>query len=173
MQRLPLYLSIAALIMAATVLVMSTRKAEKIAYVNIETLYNDFQMKQELEGKFKNVQNMRTGILDSLELQLKLVSQQITSPNDKEGIARYQMLRQNYAAKENEFAQSNEETMNQYGNQIWKQLTQYVKQYGKEHGYLYVLSQESRGAVLYGNEAEDITNAVKEYVNAQYKGESK
>lgn len=173
MQKLTFASAVLALIISVSVLVLWMKKPTKIGYVNIETVYNEFQMKKELESKFQNVQNMRKNILDSLKLQLNVLSQRVTSPNDKENIQRFELLRQEYLLKEEQFMQDNQATTEQYASQIWKQLSQYVKQYGKEHHYSYVLGMETKGTVLYGNEAEDITNDVKTYINAQYQGGAK
>jgi len=173
MQKLTLASAMLALIISVSVLVLWMKKPTKIGYVNIETVYNDFQMKKELESKFQNVQSMRKNILDSLKLQLGLLAKRIASPNDKENMQRFEMLRQEYLLKEETFMQDNQVTTEQYAAQIWKQLSQYVKQYGKDHSYTYVLGMETKGTVLYGNEAEDITNDVKQYINAQYQGGAK
>jgi len=170
MQRSGLYISLLALVLSASLLVLFLQKRSKIAYVNIETVYNEFQMKKELEAKFENVQNMRKQILDSLKLQLSLLSKQIQSPKDEALMRRFEMGRQEYLAKEESFMQSNQETMSQYSSQIWKQLNQYIKTYGKEKGYAYVLGMEGKGSVLYGEDALNVTDELKAFVNNEYKG---
>jgi len=48
---------------------LSHNKKSTVAYVEMETLYNDFVMKKELESKLTNVQQMRKHILDSIKIE--------------------------------------------------------------------------------------------------------
>lgn len=163
-------IAIIALCISLTCLVLALKGNQKTVFVNIETVYNDFTMKKELELKFENVAGMRKQILDSLKLELNILSQQITSKNDAEKIAVFQRKREEYALKEENFTESTMQTNEQYKNQIWKQLSQYIKQFGKKNNYKYILGFENKSSVLYGDEAQDVTGELSEYVNELYKG---
>lgn len=52
---------------------------------------------------------------------------------------------------------------------IVNQINSYVKQYSEEHKYSIVFGTTSEGSVMYGNEANDITKDVLEYLNSNYK----
>ena len=162
--------AIIALCISITCLVLTLKKDQKTVFVNIETVYNDFTMKKELELKFENVAGMRKQILDSLKLELNILSQQITSKNDVERITVFQRKREEFALKEENFTESTVQTNEQYKNQIWKQLSQYIKQFGKKNNYKYILGFENKSSVLYGDDAQDVTGELSEYVNEMYKG---
>lgn len=159
-----------ALCLSVTCVVMLTTRKQKIVFVNIETVYDEFSMKKELESKFENVTNMRQQILDSLKLELNILSKSITSKNDVEKINAFQVKRQQYALKEQSFTESTAQTNDQYKEQIWKQLSQYIKQFGKKNNYTYMLGFENKSSILYGDEAEDVTTELSAYVNEAYKG---
>lgn len=162
-----------ALCLSVTSIVLLLNKNQKTVFVNIETVYDEFTMKKELEAKFENVASMRQQILDSLKMELNIISKTITSNKDLEKIKFFQQKRQEYALKEQSFLESTEQTNEQYKNQIWKQMSQYVKQFGEKNNYKYILGFENKSAVLYGDAAEDVTKELSSYINDAYKGEIK
>ena len=159
-----------ALCISITCAVLLFKQKQKIVFVNIETVYDEFVMKKELETKFESVAQMRQQILDSLKLELTILSKSITSKDDIEKINYFQLKRQEFALKEQNFNESTEQTNEQYKNQIWKQLGQYIKQFGKQNDYTYMLGFENKSSILYGDEAEDVTKSLVVYVNEVYKG---
>lgn len=167
------YISILALVISIFCFVLLLKNNKKTAFVQIEKVYDDFPMKKELEAKFENVTNMRQQILDSLKLQLNIISQKIKSKSDIEAINAFQLKRQEYALKEQNFSESTSQTNEQYKNQIWKQLSQYILEFGKKNNYKYILGFENKSSILYGDEAEDVTIELSNYVNESYKGGTK
>jgi outer membrane protein len=144
--------------------------APKIAYVELESVYNDFELKKELEVKITTVQNLRKNILDSLKLQLSALSNRYSVKKDEQTAREFEARKQEYYQKEKEFTENNTRTSKSYTDQIWKQLNQYAKDYGKEQGYTYILGYDGQGALLYGQDAVNVTDAMKKYVNIRYKG---
>jgi outer membrane protein len=144
----------------------------KTAYVNLTKLYNGFEYKKDLEKKLTNVQQARQNILDSLELELKLIVNQIKSSTAKDTskYSSYSDLKDVYLTKKEQFYNDNEETVNTYTSQIWKQLNQYVTDYGKKNHYTYIFGTDGSGAIMYSSSKEDITEEVLTYVNKEYNG---
>lgn len=75
-----------------------------------------------------------------------------------------------YLIKENQFNQENQGLFDQYNEQIWKQLNQYIEDYGRDNGYDYLLGASGQGAIMYANEAQDLTKEIIFYVNNKYSG---
>ena len=143
----------------------------RIVYVELSTIYNDFPLKKELESKLINVQNSRSALLDSLKIKLNALSLEIHSPKDAEAIERFKYMKQEYLLKQKNFEEDNQAITQQYSDQIWKQINQYVKDYGKEKGFTYILGTDGTGTVMYGDDSKDITKELSVYVNGRYKGE--
>lgn len=173
MNKLVAPIAFISLCLSIICVVILFKPKQKIVFVNIETVYDDFLLKKELEAKFENVTNTRQQILDSLKLELNLFSKTITSNKEVEKINLFQQKRQEYALKEQNFTESTQQTNEQYKNQIWKQLSQYMKKFGLKNNYQYILGFENKSAVLYGDEAEDVTVEASDYVNKAYKGDEK
>lgn len=166
---------IVGIILAALLLFcfLINNKVPKLAYVELEILYNDFPMKKELEAKLTNVRQLRKNILDSLKIQLNALSLSVKSDKDADGIRNFQIKKQEYLTKQQNFEQDNQATSQNYTSQIWKQINQYVKDYGKEHNYTFILGAEGIGTVMYSDEAKNITKELSGYINEKYKGEKK
>jgi len=145
---------------------------QKTAYVDLTKLYDGFEYKKELEKKLIKVQEARQTILDSLELELKMMVAKLkTSINkDTSRLSAYSTLKEEYLIKKEQYTTDNDETTTTYTSQIWKQLDQYVQNYGKEHHYTYIFGAEGSGAVMYASSSEDITDEVLLYVNKEYNG---
>src|SRR5258705_7026861 len=139
----------------------------KIVYIKISDVYNEFTYKKELESNLTNVQQNRKTILDSLELQLKVLSNSIgekTKGKEKQ-IEQFEKQRQEYLLHKNRFEEDNQAMTEQYSGQIVKQMNQYVSDYGKVKGYTYILGAEGNGAVMYASDINDISKEVIQYIN--------
>ena len=154
---------------------MRREDPNNIAYVNVQKLYNEFYMKKELEAKLTTVQQARKTILDSLELQLKILSNTLENitKKDSEKENRFIAIREEYVMKKKQFDEDNQAMTQQYSEQIMKQLNEYTQEYGKQKGYRYILGAEGSGGIMYASEKLDITKEVIEYVNGRYKGRAK
>ncbi len=162
-----------ALILAFGIYQYSSRP--NIACVQLGKVYDEFEMKKQLEGKYKNISNARKVQLDSLELHLKALSNIIVSMNEKdplrqEKINEFEYKKQDYLQKKKTFGEDNQQTSKMYEEEVWKQLNQYITDYGKEKGYTCVLGANGTGAVMYIQQSSDVTDAVITYVNNKFKG---
>lgn len=151
------------------------KKSEKIAYLKNTELYNNFELKKELEQKLLVVQNARKSILDSLMLQLKITSQQVdyNKGKDQSEVQLFQRQKQSFLIKEKEFDEDNKRLAEQYSQQIWKQINQYISDYGKENGYAFIYGASGDGSIMFAEDRYDITKDFTEYINNKYKGERK
>jgi outer membrane protein len=151
-----------------------TMQAYKLGWVNIHKVYDDFVFKKELETKLTQTQQARKAIIDSLEFELKVLSQEIKSEEgkDKKKIAIFESKREYYINKKNELEEDNTMLQKQYNEQIVNQLNQYLKNYGKEKKLRYIFGTDGNGSLMYALEADEITEDAINYVNEQYKGKT-
>ncbi|MCD6068932.1 MAG: outer rane chaperone Skp (OmpH) [Bacteroidetes bacterium] len=160
---------------SALVISLSGKFVEnKSKYVDIKELYEGFDMKKEYEGEFKKIQSARQRIIDSLELQLKILSQQIdySKGKDKDLINAFQVRRQDYLNKKQQFGEDDDATLRDYDEKILKQLNQYVEEFGSKNDSEYIFGYSGGGEVLYGKKENNITKELIIYVNNRYKGGS-
>jgi len=151
-------------------------KTSNMAYINLEHVYEDFTLKNELEEKLKKVQLTRQTILDSLKIRIQLLSKQMEDGSNKQNTdveEKLQFLREQYFSKERQFLEDNQAASQDYNKQILQQLNQYVQDYGKNHNYQFIFGANGEGSIMYAQDAVNITEEVKEFVNAKYGGKGK
>ncbi len=150
-------------------------KTKPVAWVDLPKLFNDFEYKKELEKNYIKSEEARKKILDSLELDLQVMYKGFEGKKNvsDEGKAQFQVKRENYLRKREQFEQDNAQMKSEFNAQIYKQLSQYAKDYGKEQGYAIVLGAEGSGTILYGDETNCVTEQLLVYINNKYKGISK
>jgi outer membrane protein len=143
---------------------------EKTAYVDIKALYEGFDMKKELSDKLTRVQTARSKILDSLEMELKILSQRINLKKTDEDMAVFNVKRESFFSKKQQFEEDNQATVADYDAKILKQLNQYIEDYGKLNSYTYIYGSSGNGELLYGDKNKEITKDLIGFVNGKYKG---
>ncbi len=145
--------------------------SEKNVWVDIKKIYAEFNMKKELETKFKQVESQRKNILDSLEMDLNLLARELnTSKVSNEDVKAFEIKKQNYLYKKEQFIRDNEQTQQTYNEQILTQLNQYVKDYCKIKDYDFVFGADGNGSLMYSKESKEITDEVVLYINEKYQG---
>lgn len=145
---------------------------EKNGYIEITKVFNDFKLKKELEIQLTKIKETRKAIIDSLEFDLKVLSKQIIAENqkDKNKIALFEVKRDEYMQKKQQFEDDNTNIAKKYDEQIISQMNQYVKDYGIKNGYTYIFGADGSGFLMYSVESKNITEDVKKYINERYKG---
>ncbi len=144
------------------------------AYINTEEVYNNFDLKKKMESQLKSTEQIRQGILDSMKLQLDMMYSHMQvkqEMNDSFLTNRFSDLRDSYFKRQEEFKQANDALAQQYTTQIWSQLNQYLQDYGHRKGYQYIFGANGDGALMFADDAVNITDDVKGYVNNRYKGQ--
>lgn len=154
-------------------IVIKEYRQPRYGYVVITDLYNGFDMKKEMEKKYMSAKSSREKILDSLELELKLISSRIRNENEKnrETIAAFDTKRDEYLERKKTYEEDNNALSKKYDGEILTQLNQYVKNYGEENGYTYIFGSDGNGSLMFAADAQNITKDVCSYINLQYKGE--
>lgn len=145
-------------------------KQDKTAYIDLGVVYTQFDLSVQLEQDRLKVQNARQAILDSLELQLNVLSNNLKSSNNEALVQQFQQQRQSYFYQEKQFAEDNQTLLNQHHEQIMKQLNQYIKDFGEEKGYTFLFGANGNGNIMYAVDEKDVSEAVLQYVNDKYKG---
>jgi outer membrane protein len=144
-------------------------KQEKIAFINTSEIYDDFQLKKDLELKLKNITQSRKSIADSLKLNLQMFANSLDKKN-VEAVNKFNLMREQYLQKEKQFEEDNHSLAQTYTEQIWKQLNEYIKDFGKTKKYKYIFGVNGEGTLMYADEAENITNELRQYVKDRFNG---
>lgn len=146
----------------------------KMAYVRLGYLYDNFDCKKDLEVKLSSVVNSRNAIIDSMEIHLKALANEIEDKGkkDQSELKQFEEEKQLFLNKKKQFEEDDQNMTDRYKEQINKQLSQYVKDYGTANGYAYIFGAEGGGSIMSADEKFDITTTVLQYVNERYKGKN-
>lgn len=138
---------------------------QAIIVVDVIKVFNDFEMKKELEAKVDVKFKEFTNQIDSTKALLEYAVQQNDSGRMK--AINYQLgLMQQDAQRALEISNKN------INEQVWKRLNPLIDAFGKEKGYKLIIGANGMGNVLYRKEYIDKTTDVIHFVNNAYnKGE--
>lgn len=171
---LTIAISIVALALAVTVLVLHSQSS-KLGYVELTTVFTEFEMTKQYRAKLEATVNARKLIIDSLEMGLKAQSRGIDGNSSMQdpNVQQFIYSKDLYVEKAKQFQEDNQALQQQYDMEINKQITQYVKDFGQEKGYRFIFGAEGSGSLMYARPADNVTKEVIEYINKKYKGVSK
>ncbi len=148
----------------------------KIGYVNSVKLMDDYQEKIEVESRFKTkadaMARKRDSISQAFQLELQEFqtrAQRMSQKNAQEEYAqlqqRGQFVSQQLQQEEQTLQQNSQAEMDTLVNKVKEE----IQAYGKANGYTYILGGGDGGSVLYGEETQDLTDAILKILNDKYK----
>ncbi|MGL4598995.1 MAG: OmpH family outer membrane protein [Bacteroidia bacterium] len=143
-------------------------------YVNLQKVYDAFELKKELDQKLIQVETLRQQQLDSMKISLSAESNALRMLDEKsaafeERVGRFNYNKQNYLQLEQQFGQDNENLKQQYMGMIWKQINEYASSFAKENGYDLVVGGDGTGAVMFSSASIDVTDSFITHLNKNYK----
>ncbi|MGX1928051.1 OmpH family outer membrane protein [Flagellimonas sp. 2504JD4-2] len=148
----------------------------KIGYVDNLKLMDGYQEKIDVEAKFKTkveaLNKKRDSISQAFQLELQEFQTKAQKMSQKSAQEEYALLQQRgqfvgqQLQQEEQLLQKNSQTeMDSIVSKVKKE----IKAYGKANGYTYVLGGGDGGAVLYGQDANNLTTEVLKILNDKYK----
>jgi len=144
---------------------------EKTGYVEIPKIFQEFTYKKELEANIKKVEQSRKNILDSMEMELKVLSKALQSDSkDVQKAALFQVKREEFFKTRDRFRDECDKAITTCDEMIFKQINQYVKDFGAKHQYKYIYGAGGSGNLMYADTTNNITNEMIQFINDKYKG---
>lgn len=144
---------------------------KKTGYVQIEKLFDEFDLKKELEKTYKVYREKEKNKLDSLTVVIKGLDAKFSS-NEKwteDEFLKYKLNRENYENRIKDFEMNCQKMMDDFDAQIKNQMNQYVMEFGKENNYKFIYGN-SDGSLMYADSSMNITNEVLKFINKKYSG---
>lgn len=137
-----------------------------VGYIDSVQVYNEFQLKKELEGRISGVQKAKQRTLDSLVVELEMLKKE-------NRLADFGRKKEYYLILEEKYQRENEQLVAEYQSQIWKQLNQYIKDYGRDESYDMIWGASGDGSLVYSESGKNLTEDVIRYVNDRYNDEKR
>jgi len=156
----------------------TVRLSGKIAFVNNDTLVNNYKLYKELSAKLEAKSEKVGKELDSKSRSLQSRAAQFNDKINKGLVTRAQAEEQGVKLQNEQqylleyrdkvLGELEEEQAVMFNN-IWNNITEYLAEYNKTAGYDLILNQNSTtNTILIGNPAMDITMQVVDALNKKF-----
>ena len=151
-------------------------KQEKIAFVDNVKLMDEYQEKIDIETKYKlkaqTITKKRDSISQAFQIEMQvfqLKAQKMASKIAQEEYAllqqRGQFIGQQLQQEEQQLQIASQQQM----DSIITRVKDEIKAYGKANNYTYILGGGIGGSVIYGVEANEVTEPILKLLNDKYK----
>jgi outer membrane protein len=148
---------------------------QKIGFVDNVTLMDGYQEKIDIEEKYKIKVETLGRKRDSISQAFQLEAQEFQSRAEKMAASKaqeeYDLLQQRGQFIGQQLQQE-EQLLQQQGQQEMDSVVQKakkeIKAFGKSNNYTFILGGGEGGSVLYGQEADDLTEEVLKILNDKY-----
>jgi len=148
----------------------------KFGYVDNVELMDAYQEKIDVEERYKvrseSLNQKRDSISQAFQLEAQEFQNRAQSMSSANAQKEYDLLQQRgqFMAQQ---LQMEEQQLQQLGqvemDSVVDRVKEEIRAYGKANNYSYILGGGEGGSVLYGQEADDITEALITILNEKYK----
>lgn len=163
------------MILALAVMAMACQQ-NKIGFVDSVKLMDEYQEKMDVEARFKTkadaMTKKRDSISQSFQMELQAFqakAQKMSQQSAQEEYGQLQQRGQFIGQQLQQEEQQLQATSQVEMDSLVKKVKKEIKEYGKANGYTYILGGGDGGSVLYGEEANDLTQAILKILNDKYK----
>ncbi len=158
------------------ILLMASCEQQKIGFVDNVRLMDEYQEKIDVEAKFKSKADALTKKRDSISQAFQIEAQAFQTKAQKMSQTKAQeeynimqqkgqFIGQQLQQEDQQLQASGQTEMDSIVSKVKKE----IKAYGKANGYTYILGGGDGGSVLYGTDANDLTDEVVKILNDKYK----
>ncbi|MDD4032093.1 MAG: OmpH family outer membrane protein [Bacteroidales bacterium] len=153
-----------------------------IAYVQIDSLVSNLEMWKDLESQLKEKQsqfdselsNKQTNLQNKYnDLNNKLQKVLITRADAETAASQLQAEQQTLVNLADNYRLQLSEQEQVANRQVLSEIMDYLKEFNKDKKYQYIMAHSFGSQILYADEAFDITNTIKEGLNAKYQANKK
>jgi outer membrane protein len=177
LRKLPLVLSILALVGVIVIGAVVFTTSIKMVYVDSTKLISEYKGMQDARKNYQQKASVWKANVDTLALE---VQQQIMSyEKDHSRLsAKEQKLTEELLRTKQKQLMDFQQAMNAQAQQedqkmtgeVVRQINSYIKKYGQSHGYNIVMAATQYGNIAYADEGLDITEEVLDGLNKEYSG---
>lgn len=149
----------------------------RVAYVNIDSLLEGYQMYQDRRDEFVQQQTSSQAELQSRSSELEREAEDLREKLNKGMItrAKAQMMQKNLGQKEQQLYQLRSQMSSELAEkeqviyrEVLNSVMDYLDDYTENHNYHYILSYSFGGPILYKKEKLNITSDVLQGLNQAY-----
>lgn len=155
---------------------LTSCQQEKIGYVDNVKLMDEYQQKIDVESKFKvkadALAKKRDSISQAFQIEAQAFQAKAQSMSQTKAQEEYAAMQQKGQIIGQQLQQQDQQLQIEGQTEmdsIVSKVKDEIKAYGKSNGYSYILGGGDGGSVLYGKEANDLTDEIVKLLNDKYK----
>ena len=163
------------LVVLAIALTAMACQQNKIGYVDSVKIMDDYQEKIDVEARFKTKADAMGRKRDSISQAFQMELQQFQSKaqsmlqqSAQEEYAQLQQRGQQIGQRLQQEEQQLQQNSQTQMDSLVKKVKKEIRAYGKANGYTYILGGGEGGSVIYGDDANDVTNEILKILNDKY-----
>ncbi|MFM1771449.1 MAG: hypothetical protein RLZZ71_591 [Bacteroidota bacterium] len=145
-------------------------KPAKVVYVNMDELFNGFQMKKELENDFISRSNQIQKRIETLQIKITNFKEEVNQKISANYVDSLNRANTQLSDLNRQFQEEYMPLKEQYDAQIQNQLLNYMKEFGKTNDYDLVITNLNGSTVIFGSDDVNVTTEALEFVNQKYAG---
>lgn len=164
------------LLLALMVLGILSCEQSKIGYVDNVKLMDDYQEKMDVEAKFKvkadALAKKRDSISQAFQMEAQAFQAKAQKMAQQKAQEEYGQMQQRGQLIGQQLQQEDQQLQSEGQIQmdsIVSKVKREIAAYGKANGYTYILGGGEGGSVLYGTDANDLTDEIVKRLNEKYK----
>jgi Skp family chaperone for outer membrane proteins len=141
-------------------------KSDNTAYFEFNKVYNDCSIKKKLEADLEKVVSARKSDLDSLQLELSLLSGKIEAKSASSlELQQFEDLKTRFLTLQDNYEQENMRLKEDYTSQIRKEINDKAREFSEQKGYTYLFAAMGDGTIMYASEKNDVTKEFQEFID--------
>lgn len=141
-------------------------KNDNTAYFDFNKVYNNCSLKEKLETDLEKVFSKRKSELDSMQLELSLLSGKIDSKNASPlEFQTFEDLKERFLTMQERYEQENMRLKETYTSQIRKEINDKARSFAEDKGYTYLFAAMGDGTIMYASEKNDVTKEFQEFID--------
>jgi outer membrane protein len=157
-------------VFALTAVTFIKNKPAKVVYVNMDELFNGFQMKKELENDFISRSNQIQKRIETLQIKITNFKEEVNQKISANYVDSLNRANTQLSELNRQFQEEYMPLKEQYDAQIQNQLLNYMKEFGRANDYDLVITNLNGSTVIFGSDDVNVTTEALEFVNQKYAG---
>lgn len=145
--------------------------SQKTGYIKSAVILQDYKGMTTATEQFNNELKMVQTNLDTLKARFERLqmAEAATSGKEKSNLSYQLGIAQTEYEKYNQQASEQMETRRaELTQKVLQTINDFIQEYGKKNNYKFILGTTNEGSILYGQEADDLTQTILDQLNNLY-----
>lgn len=167
-------ITLSLMVLAIGILIFINRSnGSHLVYIDVKKTIKEFALAKDFDLKLQQTDQKRKQLLDSLQFDAEMASRQFLNDSTNTKLKEiFFAKRDGFLSRQNQFQHDQQAQLDQYNEQVLKQINQYALEFRKEKSYPIMFGASGNGSIMSADEAFDVTEEFIGYLNTHYNGKN-